>query len=246
MPEQIRTRNFAEALSWLREFEGEHNYAVLAGEPVAFKMAVGTDDGFAGLWEMESGPWILGLGKYQPDFIPTLLANTLNADVRVTIPRTWTTVALEKRSEWNFFLISSPKDLRSPNRYLVEELTSNNEINKFIDACESDPSTRPGNPEILFWHGIRGAEHELLAIGAAVRWKNGATMLVSIATHPLARGKSMAQEVTASLAQRVFKSGSPVVGLGVWAHNAPAIRAYEKVGFILSGEFVSGPLHPVT
>jgi RimJ/RimL family protein N-acetyltransferase len=32
----------------------------------------------------------------------------------------------------------------------------------------------------------------------------------------------------------------------VWAHNAPAIRAYEKVGFILSGEFVSGPLHPVT
>jgi GNAT superfamily N-acetyltransferase len=242
VPEPTTTENFADALKRLRAFKDEHNYVALAGEAATFQMAVVTDDGFCGLWEFEASPWVLGLGAYQPFFIPTLIKQASTSEARVTIPRAWTQVALAKRSEWNFFLITSRTAPRAPNRYAVDELTSDIEINSFIDRCAPDSSTRPGEREILFWHGIRGDEGELLAIGGAVRWKSGATMVVSIATDPIARGKLMAQEVTASLVKRLFDLGEAVVGLGVWAHNAPAIRAYEHVGFQLQEEFVSGPL----
>jgi RimJ/RimL family protein N-acetyltransferase len=240
MHEIVTTKSFEDALTGLRKFKGEYNYAALAGEPSTFKMAVLSDDGFCGLWELESGPWILGLGAYEPFFIPTLLNQASTLEVRVTIPRAWLKVSLEKRSEWNFLLITSTPKLS--NRYVVEELKSDAEITNFIERCAPDSSTKPGDSEILFWHGIHGDEGELLSVGGAVRWRNGTTMVVSIATDPIARGKSMAQEVTASLAKRLFDSGEIAVGLGVWAQNAPAIRAYEKVGFRLAEEFVSGPL----
>ena len=240
MPHLVITRNFQDALKGMREFKDEYNYAALTGEPSTFKMAVLSDNGFCGLWELETGPWILGLGTYEPSFIPTVVGHASSLDIRVTIPRTWLKVSLEKRSEWNFLLITSTP-IQS-NRYVVEELNSVVEINEFIERCAPDSSTRPGDSEILFWHGIRGYAGELLSIGGTVRWRNGTTMVVSIATDPIARGKSMAQEVTASLVKRLFGLGEPAVGLGVWAQNAPAIRAYEKVGFRLAEEFVSGPL----
>jgi RimJ/RimL family protein N-acetyltransferase len=240
MHETVTTKSFEDALTRLRKFKGEYNYAALAGEPSTFKMAVLSDDGFCGLWELEAGPWILGLGTYEPSFIPTMVGDASTLEIRVTIPRTWLKVSLEKRSEWNFLLITSTPN--QSNRYVVEELKSISEINDFIERCAPDSSTRPGDSEILFWHGIRGNAGELLSIGGAVRWRNGTTMVVSIATDPIARGKSMAQEVTSSLAMRLFGSGEPAVGLGVWAQNASAIHAYEKVGFRLAEEFVSGPL----
>ena len=234
--------NYDEAIYHLRKIKGPNNYAALAGDPSNFKLALLTDAGFCGLWEIESDPWILGLGEFQPTFIPTLLRRVTSDQVRVTIPRNWTQVELEKRSEWNFFLIDSTITPNQPLNHLVVELNSDEEINSFIDNYAPDSSTKPGDPEILFWQGIRNPQGDLLSIGASVRWKSGPTMVVSIATAPSERGKSMAQEVTASLVKRLFDLGSPVVGLGVWAQNAPAIRAYERVGFQLQEEFVSGPL----
>ena len=242
MQAQEITTNFEYAMEKLRTFKGPNNYAALAGDSSNFKLALLTDVGFCGLWEVESDPWILGLGEFQPTFIPTLLRRVTSDQVRVTIPKDWTQVELEKRSEWNFFLIDSAITPNQPLNHLVVELHSDEEINSFIDNYAPESSTKPGDPEILFWQGIRNPQGDLLSIGASVRWKSGPTMVVSIATAPSERGKSMAQEVTASLVKRLFDLGSPVVGLGVWAQNAPAIRAYERVGFQLQEEFVSGPL----
>jgi ribosomal protein S18 acetylase RimI-like enzyme len=242
MQEPEITTNFEYAMERLRTFKGPTNYAALAGDPSNFKLAILTDAGFCGLWEIESDPWILGLGEFQPTFIPTLRRRVTSDQVRVTIPRNWTQVELEKRSEWNFFLIDSAITPMQPLKHLVVELHSDKEINSFIDNYAPDSSTRADDPEVLFWEGIRNPQGDLLSIGASVRWKSGPTMVVSIATAPTERGKSMAQEVTASLVKRLFDLGSPIVGLGVWAANAPAIRAYERVGFQLQEEFVSGPL----
>ena len=242
MQEQEITTNFEYAIERLRAFKGANNYAALAGVPSNFKLAILTDAGFCGLWEVESDPWILGLGEFQSTFIPTLIRHVTSGQVRVTIPRNWTQVELEKRSEWNFFAIDSSSTPKQPLKHLVVELNSDEEINSFIDNYAPDSSTRPGDPEVLFWEGIRNPQGDLVSIGASVRWKSGPTMVVSIATAPTERGKSMAQEVTASLVKRLFDLGSPVVGLGVWAANRPAIRAYERVGFQLQEEFVSGPL----
>ncbi len=236
------SESFESAMKKLRAFKGSHSYAELAGDPSTFKSAVFADAGFCGIWEIESGQWILGLGDFRPSFIPTLIGRTSSGQVRVTIPRSWTQVELEKRSEWNFYLIESATTPIQPLKHRVVELNSDEEINTFIDDYAPDSSTKAGDSEIIFWHGIRGERGDLLSIGAAVCWKSGAAMVVSIATAPSERGKSMAQEVTSSLVKRLFDSGSPIVGLGVWAQNAPAIRAYENVGFKLQEEFVSGPL----
>jgi len=227
----------------LRTIKGPNNYAELSsGDSSDFTLAAFSTSGFCGLWEIESGPWILGLGEFNTTLIPVLLEHAASDQIRVSVPRSWTEVELEKRSEWNFYLIESSTAPNQPLKHTVVELTSDEEIEAFIEKHDTDPSTRPGDSEIIFWHGIRNQSDELLAIGAAVRWKSGATMVVSIATAPSERGKSMAQEVTASLVKRLFEMGSLLVGLGVWAHNAPAIRAYERVGFQLQEEFVSGPL----
>ena len=242
MPHPKLELDFETAISHLRPIKGANNYAELAGEPSNFKLAILTDAGFCGLWEVDGEPWILGLGEFQSTFIPTVIRDVTPGKVRVTIPRNWTQVELEKRSVWNFFAIDSSITPKQPLKHLVVELNSEEEINSFIDNYATDSSTRPGDPEVLFWEGIRNPQGDLLSIGGAVRWKSGATMVVSIATAPSERGKSMAQEVTASLVKRLFDSGSPVVGLGVWAQNTPAIRAYERIGFQLKEEFVSGPL----
>lgn len=235
-------QDFDEAIKRLRTIKGPNNYAELAGDPTTFRLAMLTDRGFCGLWAMEDGAWLLGLGAFDPLFVPTLLASAATDQVRVTIPRSWDQIELEKRSEWNFFLMDSSVMPGQPAKYTIEEVQSADEINTFIDNFAPDSSTKPGDSEIMFWHGIRDEKGDLASIGAAVRWKSGATMVVSIATAPSHRGKAMAQEVTASLVKRLFEMGSPIVGLGVWAHNTPAVSAYRRVGFELQEEFVSGPL----
>lgn len=243
MKELESVDNFEQTLARLRVFKGPYSYAAaVGGNSSNFKMALFADSGFSGLWELEDGPWILGLGDFEPAFIPALIAQASSIQVRVTIPRSWSEVELAKRSEWNFFQIEATDLLYQPLKHKVEELTSSDQINAFIDQYAPDSSTRPGDSELLFWHGIRDDQGELLSIGGAVRWKSGSTMLVSIATAPSARGKSMAQEVTSSLVKRLFDLGSPRVGLGVWGHNTAAIRAYVRVGFQLQEEFASGPL----
>ncbi len=242
MPDPKLELDYEKALDHLRPLKGPNNYAALAGDPSNFKAALLTEAGFCGLWEVDSEPWILGLGEFHSTFIPTVLRHVTSGQVRVTIPRNWTPVELETRSEWNFFSIDSTITPKQPLKHVVIELNSDEEINSFIDNYAPDSSTRSGDPEVLFWEGIRNPQGELLSIGASVRWKSGPTMVVSIATAPTERGKSMAQDVTASLVKRLFGLGSPVVGLGVWAANAAAIRAYESVGFQLQEELVSGPL----
>lgn len=242
MQEPEAIENFERAMARLRTFKAPNNYAALAGDPPTFKLALLTDAGFCGLWELDTGPWLVGLGEFQPTFIPTLIGHASSGQVRVTIPRNWTQVELEKRSEWNAYLIESATTPNQPLKHTVVELNSDEETNTFIDNYAPDSSTKPGDSEILFWHGIRSSQGDLLSIGSAVRWKSGTTMVVSIATAPRERGKSMAQEVTSSLVKRLFDLGSPFVGLGVWARNAPAIRVYERVGFQLQEEFVSGLL----
>jgi len=243
MPEIEIIEDFDRAMQKLRFFKAANNYAELvASDSTNFKIAALSEHGFCSLWEIESGSWILGLGEFHPAFIPSLLEHAPSNQIRASLPRTWTDVQLEKGSEWNFFLIQSATAPSQPMKHRVVELSDDDEINVFMDTHSTDSSTRPGDSEILFWHGIRSEEGILLSIGAAVRWKSGANMLVSIATAPSERGKSMAQEVTASLVKRLFDLGAPFVGLGVYAHNTTAIKAYERVGFQLKEEFVSGPL----
>ena len=64
-------------------------------------------------------------------------------------------------------------------------------------------------------------------------------MFASIATHSDYRSKGLAQKLVSQMLSSANIRGISHVGLGVFAGNASAKRAYEKVGFLLVGEFTS-------
>lgn len=119
-------------------------------------------------------------------------------------------------------------------------IESNNypEIDSFLKAHARKSSVWPGNEEVLFWGEIREQE-QLVATGALVQWRTGRVMFASIATHSDYRSKGLAQKLVSQMLGNASRSGISHVGLGVFAQNASAKRAYEKVGFNLIGEFTS-------
>lgn len=50
-------------------------------------------------------------------------------------------------------------------------------------------------------------------------------------THPAARGHGYAQLVTAAVTRELFAAGLNLVTLNVKQENAPAVRAYERIGY---------------
>jgi ribosomal protein S18 acetylase RimI-like enzyme len=64
-------------------------------------------------------------------------------------------------------------------------------------------------------------------------------MFASIGTHTDHRNKGLARELVSQMLARGAKLGVAHVGLGVFAGNISAKRAYEKVGFNLVYEFSS-------
>lgn len=64
----------------------------------------------------------------------------------------------------------------------------------------------------------------------------GAAALGNITTRTEYRGKGLAAKVTAALCRSLMKKVR-LIGLNVDSGNAPAIRCYEKLGFVVVGEY---------
>jgi GNAT superfamily N-acetyltransferase len=139
------------------------------------------------------------------------------------------------RNKWDFYSIDTGAFLGGAES---NEDADENEIKELLEKHAPNSSVWPGNQEILFWGNIREAE-QLIATGALVRWRTGQVMFASIATHSDYRGKGYAYRLVTQMLASVAKKGVTHVGLGVFAENIPAKRAYEKVGFALIGEFTS-------
>ena len=118
------------------------------------------------------------------------------------------------------------------------ESSDYSEIDNFLKTHARKSSVWPGNEEVLFWGEIRD-QGLLVATGALVQWRTGQVMFASIATHSDYRSKGLAQKLVSQMLGNSRRSGISHVGLGVFAENASAKRAYEKVGFALIGEFTS-------
>jgi len=118
------------------------------------------------------------------------------------------------------------------------ESSDYSEIDNFLKTHARKSSVWPGNEEVLFWGEIRD-QGLLVATGALVQWRTGQVMFASIATHSDYRSKGLAQKLVSQMLGNASRIGITRVGLGVFAENAAAKRAYEKVGFALIGEFTS-------
>jgi ribosomal protein S18 acetylase RimI-like enzyme len=120
----------------------------------------------------------------------------------------------------------------------VIESNNDQEIEDFLKTHARKSSVWPGNEEVLFWGELR-EQGLLVATGALVQWRTGQVMFASIATHSDYRSKGLAQKLVSQMLGNASRSGISHVGLGVFAQNVSAKRAYEKVGFNLIGEFTS-------
>ena len=141
----------------------------------------------------------------------------------------------EHRADWDFYSIDTAN---FASQKICEISSDAPEISAFLTMHAPNSSVWPNDPEVLFW-GEERKENELTAIGALVRWRTGQVMFASIATHSEYRNQGLAQNLVKEMLSRAAKMGLVHVGLGVFAGNFSAKRAYEKVGFSLISEFSS-------
>jgi ribosomal protein S18 acetylase RimI-like enzyme len=139
------------------------------------------------------------------------------------------------RADWDFYSIDTDqfKELE-----LATESKDDVAIKRLLEEHAPNSSVWPGNEEVIFWGELRDGA-VLAATGTLVRWRTGEVMFASIATHSNFRGKGLAQKLVKQMLATAAHKGISHVGLGVFAGNIAAKRAYEKVGFKLIGEFSS-------
>jgi GNAT superfamily N-acetyltransferase len=141
----------------------------------------------------------------------------------------------EHRADWDFYSIDTSN---FASQKICEVSSDGAEISAFLTMHAPNSSVWPNDPEILFWGEVR-KENDLAALGALVQWRTGQVMFASIATHSDYRNQGLAQNLVKEMLSRATKMGLVHVGLGVFAENFSAKRAYEKVGFSLVNEFSS-------
>ena len=141
----------------------------------------------------------------------------------------------EHRADWDFYSIDTAN---FASQKICEVSSDAAEISAFLTTHAPNSSVWPNDSEILFWGEVR-KENDLAALGALVQWRTGQVMFASIATHSDYRNQGLAQNLVKEMLSRATKMGLVHVGLGVFAENFSAKRAYEKVGFSLVNEFSS-------
>ena len=99
-------------------------------------------------------------------------------------------------------------------------------------------------PLMLEWGVYVGAYQggDLLAVAGThvVSRAHKVASIGGVFTHPGHRGRGLAAATTGAVARELFARGIDVVALNVRADNAPAIRAYQRIGMTVALGFWEG------
>lgn len=146
-----------------------------------------------------------------------------------------------RHHRWHWMLTGSTPPVPAYPLAEVDGAEGAAEINAVLDAANPDSFARPGTPGVECWLGVRDAE-ALIAVGALIRQPRGAGHLRGVSVLPTHTGLGFGRAVSAGLTLRGLSTGSGVVTLGVFVDNAPAVAIYERLGYVVSHTFASGPL----
>ena len=127
----------------------------------------------------------------------------------------------------------------SENASSIELLDNAAEISSIITEHAPDSSVQPGDPEEVFWGGIRNEAGELTALAVLVKWQSGYHVMASVVTREEDRGKGYATKLCSGMISHAHSLGIKEIGLGVRRTNIAAQRAYEKAGFTMLAEFTN-------
>jgi len=220
--------NYVEVLNLLKHRAKDlETFTTYAPEQRFITAHVGDENLSFSVTDEDGSIFAMALGE-DPVILPCdRLSTTLNVKVDLT--------KYVHRVNWDFYSIDTDSFISGKQ---AEICTDETEINDLLKAHARKSSVWPGDSEVIFWGGKR-IDGQLVSVGALVQWRTGQVMFASIATHTDFRGKGLAQELVREMLTSVAAQGISHVGLGVFALNASAKRAYEKVGFNLVNEFSS-------
>ena len=220
--------NYAEVLNLLKHRARDlETFTTYAPEQRFITAHVGDDNLSFSVTDEDGSIFAMALGE-DPVILPCdRISATLN--VKVDLKK------YVHRVNWDFYSIDTDSFISGKQ---AEICTDESEITELLKGHARKSSVWPGDDEVIFWGGKR-IDGQLVSVGALVQWRTGQVMFASIATHTDYRGKGLAQELVREMLTSIAVQGISHVGLGVFAENASAKRAYEKVGFNLINEFSS-------
>ena len=228
MSEREETSDHARAMQWAEELLGTPNVFIPWFPKDKFVTAIRTPGSLACTRE-DKGIFGFGFGsnpEINPEWTHFSLPKSIPREITKDFPL---------KGRWSGYSIATEIcALEEP----VEELIDTTGVEELLKVHAPDSSTYPGNPEVIFWAGIRSDNGELLAVATVVRWESGAKMVSSVATRQDVRGQGLAQKLMKGIVKMAHDRGIDRLNLAVFTENLAARAVYEKVGFECMGDFL--------
>ncbi|AXO37639.1 GNAT family N-acetyltransferase [Micromonospora sp. B006] len=195
-------------------------------------------DGTVG-WLLPPGEWSAGGAVGVPGpaldvFAAQRADGTLQAGQSINVSRAepaevTARLPVARLVEWDFLWTTGPVP-RRPEQERVERLTEADHpaLAALIEEAFPSTTSRPGEPGIVDWYGIRDGDR-LLACGAD-RSRGDIGFLAGLTVAPGLRGRGLGAVLTAGMTGALF-ARYDTVALGVYPDNVGALRLYRRLGF---------------
>ncbi|RKN40273.1 GNAT family N-acetyltransferase [Micromonospora endolithica] len=144
-------------------------------------------------------------------------------------PATPAGLPVATRDEWDFLWTTAPPP-EQPAQERVVRLTAADHpaLTALVDASFPTSTSRPGDPRVVDWYGIRAGDR-LVACGAD-RSRGDIGFLAGLTVAPEHRGRGLGAALTAGMT-RALLARYDTVALGVYTVNVGAIRLYRRLGY---------------
>lgn len=174
-------------------------------------------------------PYAVGAARPAVEFVASTDAAATGRWLH--LPRTGSLAELTvaRHDEWEFRWTTTPPPTQ-PGEQRVTRLgeADVDELSALIEESFPTSTSRPGDPGVVAWYGIRDSDR-LIAAGAD-RTRSDVGFLAGLTVTPEARGRGLGAALTAAMTRDLLRRYD-TVALGVYADNAGAIRLYERLGF---------------
>jgi len=231
-------------LEQLERIDGRDAVLAAAGhQPYARLTATGDVTGYragALLGWVGIGPWgplvcAVGAPGLALRLVTALRAGGAIGDARwMHLPRTpaadlAAVLPVARQDDWQFrWTTQAPPTVPGHERVQRLDPGADAQLRALLQVAFPATTTRPGDPRVRAWYGIRDGG-ELVAAGAD-RSRGGVGFLAGLAVHPTHRRRGLGTALAAAMTA-VLHAESGVVALGVMADEVRTQRMYERLGY---------------